>query len=712
MKIKKLQASILLLSIFSFSGFASKSVPGDSKASDAKVAKSKGKTSPPTSASSGRFKISEVWTNWYRYPELFRVINLTAIRDRLSKNNLVSAYRELPRSLRGKQVTCNERAQSARTDDGSCNSLEQPAMGAVGMAFGRNVPVGSVVKSRKKNIMNPSPYQISKRLLKRDTFKPIPFLNFWVTNWLQFMNHDWFFHGKSARKNPYRLRTQNGSVMKIPRTRKPDHRLKSQAHPNLPKNKIFRNHVTHWWDGSQIYGSDSETVRVVRLYQGGKLKIDEKTGLLPLDPKGIEEVGLKDNWWVGLSLLHHLFVKEHNAIAEALAKEYPNFNDEKLYDTARLVNAAVMAKIHTVEWTPAVLPNKTLNWAMNTNWYGAINPEPLKALGKNMAGQSNLLLHEADIPPFLEVLRQKFGLTLTKLLADIPAKAKHTNTSLGNLGGALMTGMIGTETELFDVPYAITEEFVAVYRMHPLIPEELEVRSTQTDKIVKRVPIDETRHEKSMPLLQEHGMATLFYSFGRSHPGALTLRNYPAFMTNMKIPENPDRFNKKTLDLAALEIIRDRARGVPRYNEFRRLTGLKPIRKFEDLFVDENRPSTANNLKNSENQELLQELKKIYHNDVEQLDLLVGTLGENIRPDNFGFGETAFQIFILMATRRLQADRFYTTNYNRETYTQLGLDWVDQASFKKVILRHYPELKPYLKGVDNAFNPWEKAIKI
>ena len=273
---------------------------------------------------------------------------------------------------------------------------------------------------------------------------------------------------------------------------------------------------------------------------------------------------------------------------------------------------------------------------------------------------------------------------------------------------AIMTGMVGGQTEIFNVPYSITEEFVAVYRMHPLIPEELEVRNPLTDQIVATVPIDETRHEKSMKLVLEHGLPSLFYSFGRAHPGSLSLRNYPLFMTNMKVPENPR--NSRTVDLAALEIIRDRERGVPRYNEFRRQVGLKPIRKFEDLFIDENRPETASYLDDPKAQELLQDLKRIYRNDVEKLDLLVGTLGENIRPDSFGFGETAFQIFILMATRRLQADRFYTKYYNSKTYTSLGLEWIDQATLKSVILRHYPQLAPHLEGVGNAFGPWKKLV--
>jgi hypothetical protein len=67
-----------------------------------------------------------------------------------------------------------------------------------------------------------------------------------------------------------------------------------------------------------------------------------------------------------------------------------------------------------------------------------------------------------------------------------------------------------------------------------------------------------------------------------------------------------------------------------------------------------------------------------------------------------------FQIFILNATRRLQADRFFTDCYNEETYTKEGLDWIDDVDFKTVLLRHYPELaKTGLANIKNAFEPWD-----
>ena len=173
------------------------------------------------------------------------------------------------------------------------------------------------------------------------------------------------------------------------------------------------------------------------------------------------------------------------------------------------------------------------------------------------------------------------------------------------------------------------------------------------------------------------------------------MNNYPKFMQELSIPGNP------LFDMGAVDILRARERGVPRYNEFRRQLGLNPLRSFEDLTDDP---------------EIVQKLKEVYGGnpaDVEKLDLMVGTLGEAHRPTGFGFGETLFQIFILNATRRLQADRFYTDNYNDETYTKEGLEWIDKSSLKTVILRHYPELaQTGLANVKNAFEPWDTGQRL
>ena len=94
--------------------------------------------------------------------------------------------------------------------------------------------------------------------------------------------------------------------------------------------------------------------------------------------------------------------------------------------------------------------------------------------------------------------------------------------------------------------------------------------------------------------------------------------------------------------------------------------------------------------------------------NVDAMDLLVGTLSEGHRPTGFAFGETLFQIFILNASFRLLGDRFYTTDYREEIYTPEGLAWVDGTTFKDVLLRHYPDLAGTgLANIDNAFEPWD-----
>jgi hypothetical protein len=79
------------------------------------------------------------------------------------------------------------------------------------------------------------------------------------------------------------------------------------------------------------------------------------------------------------------------------------------------------------------------------------------------------------------------------------------------------------------------------------------------------------------------------------------------------------------------------------------------------------------------------------------------------KPKGFGFSDTAFRIFILMASRRLESDRFFTRDYRPEVYTQEGIDWVDANSMRTLLLRHFPALEPALRGVANPFAPWQRA---
>jgi hypothetical protein len=466
------------------------------------------------------------------------------------------------------------------------------------------------------------------------------------------MNGDWINHGEILFKDVIEVPLPQDdpacgrylqSKMFIGRTQPDPTRVGNQE----PAATSSINEVTHWWDGSQIYGSDQATQNRLRSFRLGKMLLNNE-GMLPVDSTGVEDTGFRRNWWVGLSMLHTLFVREHNAICDMLHEAYPAWDDNRLFNVARLINAAVMAKIHSIEWTPGILPNPALNTALNVNWYGLLT----------------FALHKG--------------------------KARKTLSEV-NVRNAELGGLVGNPIDKHGRAFGLTEEFVEVYRLHSMLPETLQLRRRGQDGTAEEVPFPATRQRGSASITHRYAMSDLFYSFGNQHPGDLVLNNFPRFMQELSIPGNP------FFDMGTVDIVRARERGVPRYNEFRRQLGLNPIRSFGDLTDDAN---------------VRNELRSVYGddpNDVEKLDLLIGTLAEGHRPTGFAFGETMFQIFILNASRRLQADRFYTDCFNEDVYTPEGLHWIDQTDFKTVLLRHYPELADTgLANIKNAFEPWDE----
>ena len=61
----------------------------------------------------------------------------------------------------------------------------------------------------------------------------------------------------------------------------------------LKPRQTFQNTETHWWDGSQIYGSNAATCFKVRSFVDGKLKLTSD-GRLPINPvDGLPITGIK-----------------------------------------------------------------------------------------------------------------------------------------------------------------------------------------------------------------------------------------------------------------------------------------------------------------------------------------------------------------------------------------------------------------------------------
>lgn len=574
---------------------------------------------------------------WDRLPTAAGLAVIGGLRVRLRQRNLHDTSR-LPATNLPPIEPPSPRHRVNRTADGTYNDLNDPRMGMAGARFGRNIPLDRIASAAPSDVLTPNPREISRQLLTRTEFVPASTVNSLVAAWLQFMIRDWLGHGKGPKDDPWTVPLADDDPwperpMLITRT--PDDPTRPHDAGDFPQTYI--NVSSHWWDASQIYGANADEQQRCRTGADGKLHIAEQ-GLLPPPASPDQDPSREPGFWLGLAMMVTLFRREHNAICTMLRSRYPTWNDEELFQRARLINAALIAKIHTVEWTPAVISHPTTVQALRINWWG-------------VAGE---LVH--------------------RLLGRISSSE-------------VISGIVGGRTDHFGVPFSLTEEFVAVYRMHPLIRDEWLLRSAVDDRTVRDCSFRDIAGPQAVKVMNEVAMSDLLYSFGTLPPGLVTLHNFPKFLQEYQRPDG------HLQDLAATDILRTRELGVPRYNEFRRLLGLRPAATFDDL---------------TGNEQWAQEITAAYHGDIEQVDLNVGMFAERL-PAGFAFSDTAFRIFILMASRRLNSDRFFTEYYTPAVYTHAGLKWIDDNTMATVLLRHHPELRASLAPVDNAFKPWKTA---
>ena len=644
-------------------------------------------------------------------------------------------------------------------------------------------------------------------------YKKAPFFNVLAAYWIQFMTHDWFSHLEEGHNQSEYMKvgceaTLVNNVL-TPLTPEEIQRLGCRPDDRIDKGyvaqdsepgtfsqggnkyltrapKTMANTNTAWWDASQLYGFDDRSRQRVKRDPSDPAKLlleavpgQSGPGYLPLlgpnDPMnpewaGQEATAFPDNWTVGLSFLHNLFAREHNSfVAEfrSLAERtpsadcglrdpaqpkhvihYKDVTPDELFEVARLVVAAEIAKIHTTEWTPQLLYNEPLYLGMNANWNGLLGEnggEVSKALSNIVAtsfGKSSDVVKASQWYSVFASGPGIFGLGSKVHGYDI-TNPKYTNGGVNHFGS----------------PFNFPEEFVSVYRLHPLLPDLLEYRELNKDpnKIAKKIPIVETFQGKATAYTRTLGLPNLGLALGRQRLGLLTLHNSPLFLQNLKI----GRLESKTqqIDVVALDIIRDRERGVPRFNEFRRQYGLRQLTSFDD-FMDRSLP--AESAGRREQQDMVNTLRELFgqhvcnaskvitdaqvnqdgtpindclgHPDgtlidnIEDVDTVVGYLAESTRPHGYAISETQFVVFILNASRRLFSDRFFTSSFRPEFYTSLGVEWVDHngpgpeilekgapnghkqpvSPLKRVLLRNIPELSAELDSVVNAFDPWAR----
>ena len=367
----------------------------------------------------------------------------------------------------------------------------------------------------------PNPIVVSRELLYREHFIPARSLNLLAASWIQFQVHDWVNHARHPLgKDDIKIPVPEGMKWSNTPGGPPEPEMRISGNVPFPDerphpvNPVFANSASHWWDGSEVYGTDAAQAMALR--EGAKLRLTPE-GYLPEDTSGQEMTGFNESWWLGLGSLHTIFAREHNLLCDELRAHYRGWSDERVYQTARLIVSALIAKIHTVEWTPAILGTEVIDVGLKSNWNG---------------------------PPSNDWLT-KLGIWLVDSHSAV--------------------GIPKTKPDHHAAPYSLTEDFATVYRMHPLLPDDYRFVDHANGELLGHRGFLDIQGVRADEELRGFGLDNALYSFGVAHPGAITLHNFPRALQQFER-------EGEIIDLSVVDLVRTRRRGVPRYNDFR--TGL------------------------------------------------------------------------------------------------------------------------------------------
>ena len=181
--------------------------------------------------------------------------------------------------------------------------------------------------------------------------------------------------------------------------------LRSQRpHPDpvtgQPTRDPAKNESNHEIDLIQIYGLNQAVTDELRTFEGGQLKSQQIGGeeyppyLYDGETKRFDLISVvraehitpeqrrqlfafgsdTGNLQVGFVMMGVLFLREHNRIARELAKAYPGWDDERLFQTARNVLTVILIKIVVEEYINHISPYRVKLLAdptrfHNPRWY-------------------------------------------------------------------------------------------------------------------------------------------------------------------------------------------------------------------------------------------------------------------------------------------------------------------------------------------------------
>ncbi|WP_166820408.1 peroxidase family protein [Thalassoroseus pseudoceratinae] len=259
--------------------------------------------------------------------------------------------------------------------DGVGNNVENPELGStdtplirqtsVGYADGLGTPAGED---------RPSPRAISNAVASQtgSTINDRHLTDYvWV--WGQFLDHDISLTELADPLEPYPIKVPTGDSLFDPFGTGTAQIDLSRSIYEIDGNGIRQqiNQITTYIDASNVYGSDIDLANELRTFSGGKLKTSEGD-LLPYNVNGFHNGGgespefflagdIRANENAVLTSIHTVWVREHNRIADELARQDRSLSDEELYQQARAIVTAEIQAITFNEFLPALLGENAID---------------------------------------------------------------------------------------------------------------------------------------------------------------------------------------------------------------------------------------------------------------------------------------------------------------------------------------------------------------
>ncbi|OWF55956.1 chorion peroxidase-like isoform X2 [Mizuhopecten yessoensis] len=282
--------------------------------------------------------------------------------------------------------SCNS-SYEYRSIDGSCNNVNNPLWGRAFTAFERFLPPAyddGVNSPRTRGLFSPLPSARNISLEVHTNLKvKAKLLSHLAMEFGQFVSHDIQMNalakGYGGRNLDCCRFKKRRNCFHIPVADNDEffdrdclNFVRALPAPPLDCSLGLRqqlNQVTHFLDGSVIYGSDLATQKLLR--DGAFLQSQGNNDLLPLNPNAVcaqasrtkcfRAGDVRVNQQPALISLQTVWMRHHNNVARTMKNANPDMNDDDVFQKTKKIVSAQLQHITYNEWLQEILGTNVMN---------------------------------------------------------------------------------------------------------------------------------------------------------------------------------------------------------------------------------------------------------------------------------------------------------------------------------------------------------------